>query len=54
MNARPCPFCGGDELEIIDPSEYAVGCEACGAMGPWSTDRDNAVELWNNRTSLEE
>lgn len=57
LELKPCPFCGGTTLTIVDErvNEYAVWCESCDAMGP-STDFDErdkfkAVDLWNKRVN---
>ena len=60
-HAKPCPFCGGTELEF-PPSikvRQMVICSACGAEGPYSQgdgdsetyiiERPDAVCMWNKR-----
>jgi len=66
---KPCPFCGGHDLDIGRNNEDREGipayifCGACGADGPWMYIRD--MELltditllseatgWNKRTTTE-
>ena len=43
---KPCPFCGGDELEILDSP--CVFCGICGADGPIGETEDDAIKCWNN------
>lgn len=53
---RTCPFCGADDayiagIEITTDAgirdAWQVSCLVCEAMGPLSTSRMDAVELWN-------
>ena len=48
---KPCPFCGGTELEILDIDEgfCAVACETCDAFGPMGMGPEGAREEWNHR-----
>lgn len=57
MPLLPCPFCGGDKInvELLPPvGSFATGmvsCEDCGAVGS-TTDRQTvgeAVYRWNTR-----
>jgi hypothetical protein len=40
LDAKPCPFCGSDELELSCGTEdsdgvpCAINCKGCGALGP--------------------
>lgn len=43
---EPCPFCGS---LVLDTSGWAVLCDDCGAYGPQSKSRTNALHLWNKR-----
>lgn len=49
----PCPFCGSEQIEIIEWDEnvhgFWVSCESCGASGPTGATDAEAVERWNNR-----
>lgn len=54
---KPCPFCGGRRLRVIEqlnydatPSGiYAVVCDDCGAHGPGSKNEAGAREKWEER-----
>lgn len=56
---KPCPFCGGTDLEYQVGTEdregtpTAVLCPDCGATGPWAYEVDGqtttADRLWNQR-----
>ena len=63
MDLKPCPFgCQEDKGVRLtrdghpdsDDESWVVECEYCGARGPWSRHRLNAVELWNKRSALKE
>jgi len=51
---RSCPFCGGEHLSVekisysVDGAAYRVECD-CGARGPWSDTKEQAIEIWNKR-----
>lgn len=48
---KPCPFCGSDNI-YLELGIYAwVRCGGCGAYGPYVTERDDAVRLWNARST---
>ncbi len=55
VHKKDCPFCGVGDLigEKVSGSflgpEYYWRCDDCGAQGPPSDDRDEALALWNNR-----
>lgn len=60
FRARPCPFCGGVELEMEELEEntaYAVVCHTCCAIGPavenmkdaQKAARILAINYWNKR-----
>jgi len=45
---RPCPFCGGDEIEISSEDGatkafYRAYCEACGSAGSFSKSKAAAI-----------
>ncbi len=49
---KPCPFCGnfihtieqvGDELVVW------IKCKTCGATGPASSSKQQAIDAWNRR-----
>jgi len=47
---KPCPFpsCGSGSVALgFDLDGYYVECDECGARGPYSRDKIEAVELWN-------
>ena len=48
---KPCPFCGKDmqKRDILDPGEYTVYCNNCGAFGPNDITQKRADEMWNLR-----
>lgn len=48
MKMKPCPFCGGDNIEI-ESSRWAY-CIDCGAEGPLCENESDAIESWNRRT----
>jgi len=49
---KPCPFCGSTKLDVVLDEIYYVTCdtEACGADGPYSANRERAIEKWNRRS----
>lgn len=60
FKARPCPFCGGVELEVEELEEnivYAVVCHSCGTIGPSIESMKDAkkaamvlaINYWNRR-----
>lgn len=59
MRLRPCPFCGGADLEVRskpDPSPpsypngvWVIECFACGALGPFCDEQQNVDSAWNAR-----
>ncbi len=61
MNLQPCPFCGSTQLgyEWRDGIPVGVGCNNCGAIGPWVYQPHApdgtalARELWNERSRNE-
>lgn len=51
---RPCPFCGGDEIEIASDdgatkSFYRAYCEVCSSAGSFARSRAAAIRAWNDR-----
>lgn len=52
----PCPFCGGDNIDIFetdfgrseDPYQFAVKCHSCGALVS-AEDKGEAIAAWNRR-----
>lgn len=53
---KRCPFCNGAREDVIynGNDSYQVRCNICGACGPECYTKDNAVELWNQRTVTKE
>jgi len=49
QNLKPCPFCGDDQPVLL---YSAVRCRICGAVGPFSSSDDQAIEKWNTRAAL--
>ena len=53
---KPCPFCGGTDLRVVDPpvcDEWVVEC-ACDANGPIANPTpEDAIETWNMRAGGE-
>lgn len=43
---RPCPFCGGINLNV---SYRQVSCRRCGAQGPCMCSEELAVAFWNKQ-----
>jgi len=66
MNALPCPFCGGNEIENmttffgsgVDQTIYAMKfCDTCGVEGPAISvtaddlePEERLLEVWNKRS----
>ena len=51
---KSCPFCVGKPYLHERPDErapFAVACNDCGAQGPWTKTREDAVTGWNRRAS---
>ena len=58
-----CPFCGNCEDEDFDvdyiqpnvamPKTWFVTCNWCGANGPYSSSKQNAIAEWNTRKTPE-
>jgi Lar family restriction alleviation protein len=56
---KPCPFCGGDdrwppyvrkfECPWSSVPGWVVQCDNCEAMGPGDTNKEGAVNQWNER-----
>ena len=57
VKLKPCPFCGGTDLDVIRKSDFAltVHCRDCLADGRisfpicWTETDELAVEAWNHR-----
>jgi len=50
IHTQPCPFCAAGELRqnlgTQDGLHYIYCCD-CGATGPKSNDKEQAILLWN-------
>ena len=47
-----CPFCGGDDLELLlddTTMHLTVSCAECGSQAQPSDDRGEAISNWNRR-----
>lgn len=67
-DAKPCPFCASQELDVEDYGTWVVGCSNCLARAPHDPNDESpiegnprtpvpddireAVERWNNRKDL--
>jgi Lar family restriction alleviation protein len=52
---KPCPFCGGKDIDGKMHKDGRVHCYRCGADGPAVPySYDDKAFTWNNRTTLAE
>ena len=54
LELKPCPFCGGSELDVreVDSAtgkRHSVFCGSCWAFGPAETTEKQAMTEWNSR-----
>ena len=51
---KDCPFCGSLDIEPrgCEPPFY-VGCNDCGAEGPFADSDEEALAAWNRRADKE-
>lgn len=56
QDARPCPFCGGREMNLrswVDGTAAQVSCKTCGSCGPFKANHrgatQDALTHWNVR-----
>jgi hypothetical protein len=52
VKLKPCPFCGKTEVflgEPLNPDEYGVMCNSCGAVSGLDEDGNFAEQLYNTR-----
>ena len=46
---KPCPLCGGSNLEVVNtPQGYFIGC-SCGCFTGEFETREDAITAWNTR-----
>jgi Lar family restriction alleviation protein len=53
---KPCPFCNGEaSLSFCSDIEGTlfdqIGCDDCGAVGPYATTPEIATKFWNRRAN---
>lgn len=48
-DAQDCPFCGGDDLELVKvgPMRHVV-CHDCMTSGPLAASCEDAISRWNS------
>lgn len=46
---KPCPFCGGKEIEPEEFGCFVFTCADCGTEGPAGDTEAEAAKLWNTR-----
>lgn len=54
----PCPFCGGENIKLVDMAGWETWCKSCHACAgctdndgePFS--REQAIAAWNRRTPI--
>ena len=51
---KPCPFCGSitNDVCLLNVTQWAVSCSACGAESGWYKTKNSAIEGWNTRAKL--
>lgn len=54
MELKPCPFCGGKPVPVVDDETedfFGVKCFACGgSIQAEKESLDEAIEAWNRRS----
>lgn len=54
LKLKPCPFCGGKAIPVVDDETedfFGVKCFACGgSIQAEKESLDEAIEAWNRRT----
>ncbi|WP_336800500.1 Lar family restriction alleviation protein [Kaistia sp. MMO-174] len=48
---KPCPFCGGENIELCDTSVFWYRCDDCLGETDSGATADEAVAKWNRRAS---
>ena len=59
---KPCPFCGGTDIQLVQDADVYYCCMDCGTEGPWywsseknpwgkptDTLEEFAIRAWNRR-----
>lgn len=62
LTLKPCPFCGSDDLDLMETcsgigglsGEYYVTCWSCYAEGGKEKTRKKAKQGWNRRSDNKE
>lgn len=53
---KPCPFCGGNKIDIIGTDRYWIVCSECGCEGPAPATLHENIETmvtaWNTRRGI--
>lgn len=53
-NFKPCPFCGGKDVRIMeaskDPKTFKAQCQECQCQTSAYLAKQSATEMWNTRT----
>jgi len=55
LEIYPCPFCGSEDVELVEAFGWYVRCDGCGGTGPHHSPNDvwdentktEAIEWWN-------
>lgn len=52
---KPCPFCNSNDafLSRADNFTFVIQCLDCGATGPYTTNKEDAITEWNRRAGEE-
>ena len=54
---EPCPFCGSEEVELIEPDYISTDskahccCPQCFATVDFHTEEETTIKKWNERSS---
>ena len=58
MELKPCPFCGGDQIGVVETAYgnymnifYFAHCDNCGCRTKLFREGDDAEEAWNRRVN---
>lgn len=58
---KPCPFCGSNNIDILDTSSinhlnlnYFARCKSCGSTSKIFQERSDAENAWNRRDTTDE